>query len=130
MRAVKGKRTKLEKRLFSMLAGMSLKGWKQNVSNITGKPDVVFFEQKVVIFVDGCFWHGCPVCQRKLPQTNSEYWEHKIARNVELARSHNKQLLRDGWTVVRIWEHELTNKIDKQKIRIKIGEAIKPGDGR
>ena len=130
MRAVKGKRTKLEKRLFSMLAGMSLKGWKQNVSNITGKPDVVFFEQKVVIFVDGCFWHGCPVCQRKLPQTNREYWEHKIARNVELARSHNKQLLRDGWTVVRIWEHELTNKIDKQKIRIKIRETIKPGDGR
>ena len=86
MRAVKGKGTKLEKRLSSMLAGMSLKGWKQNVSNITGKPDVVFFDQKVVIFVDGCFWHGCPVCQRKLPETNREYWARKITRNVELSK--------------------------------------------
>ncbi len=128
MQAVKGKRTKLEKRLFSMLAGMSLKGWKQNASNITGKPDVVFVDQKVVIFVDGCFWHGCPVCQNKLPQTNREYWERKITRNVELAKSHNEQLRREGWTVVRIWEHEISSKDDKQEIRIKIRQAVKPGD--
>ncbi len=128
MRAVKGKRTKLEKRLFSMLAGMRLKGWKQNMANITGKPDVVFVDQKVVIFVDGCFWHGCPVCQRKLPQTNCEYWESKISRNVELAKSYNKQLRSDGWTIVRIWEHEITNKEVRQKIRTKIRQSLKRGD--
>ncbi len=128
MRAVKEKRTKLEKRLFSVLAGMRLKGWKQNASNITGKPDVVFVDQKVVIFADGCFWHGCPVCLRKLPQTNREYWERKIARNVALAKSYNKQLRRDGWTVIRIWEHEITSKDDRQEIRIKIQQALKPGD--
>src|SRR3990172_1945873 len=128
MRAVKGERTKLEKRLFSMLAGMSLKGWKQNASDITGKPDVVFIDQKVAIFVDGCFWHGCPVCQRKLPQTNREYWEHKIARNIELAKLHNEQLHLDGWMVVRIWEHEIACKDGRQEIRKKIRQALKSGD--
>lgn len=130
MQAVKGKGTKLEKRLFSMLTGMSLKGWKKNASNVTGKPDVIFVDQKVVIFVDGCFWHGCPVCQRKLPQTNREYWERKIARNVELAKSHNQQLRDDGWTVIRIWEHEIISKVARQVIRARIRQVVKPGDAK
>lgn len=130
MQAVKGKGTKLEKRLFSMLAGMSLKGWKKNASNVTGKPDVIFVDQKVVIFVDGCFWHGCPVCQRKLPQTNREYWERKIARNVELAKSHNQQLRDDGWTVIRIWEHEIISKVARQVIRARIRQTVQPGDAK
>lgn len=127
MQAVKGKRTKPEKSLFSMLAGMRLKGWKQNAINITGKPDVVFVDQKVVIFVDGCFWHGCSVCKRKLPRTNREYWERKIARNVELAKTHNEQLHREGWEVIRVWEHEITSREDMKKIRIKIRNALKLG---
>jgi DNA mismatch endonuclease (patch repair protein) len=118
MRAVKGKGTKLERRLWAMLAGMGLKGWRKNVSDISGKPDVVFSSQRMVIFIDGCFWHGCPICSRKLPQTNREYWERKINRNIELAKLHNEQLQRDGWTVVRIWEHEMTNKaIIRARIR-------------
>ena len=111
-----------------MLAGMGLKGWKQNAKNIIGKPDVTFADQKVAIFVDGCFWHGCPVCQRKLPQTNREYWERKIARNVELAKLHNEQLNQDGWKVVRIWEHEITRKENRKEIRIRIRQAFHTGD--
>lgn len=107
MQAVKSKGTGLEKRLFAMLAGMGIGGWKKNVKNITGRPDVAFLNQKIAIFVDGCFWHGCPHCRRKLPETNHEYWERKIKRNVELAESYNEQLSRDGWTVIRIWEHEI-----------------------
>jgi DNA mismatch endonuclease (patch repair protein) len=128
MQAVKGKRTKLEKSLCSMLAGMSLKGWKQNASNVTGKPDAVFFDCKIAIFVDGCFWHGCPICQRKLPKTNREYWESKIAKNVELAKSHGQKLRDDGWTVIRIWEHEINHKDKRYEIRTKIRQAVKPGD--
>jgi len=107
MQAVKSKGTRLEKRLFAMLSGMGISGWKKNVKNIAGKPDVAFLNQKIAIFVDGCFWHGCPYCQRKLPETNHEYWERKIKRNVELAESYNEQLSCDGWTVIRIWEHEI-----------------------
>lgn len=121
MRAVKGKGTKPEKRLWAMLAGMRLKGWKKNVGSITGKPDVVFPSQRVAVFVDGCFWHGCPHCRRKLPKTNREYWKRKIERNVELAQLHNKKLERDGWTVVRIWEHEMA---DTTIIRARILYAL------
>lgn len=109
MQAVKGKGTKPERRLWAMLAGMGIKGWKKNVDALIGKPDVVFTSQRVVVFIDGCFWHGCPHCRRKLPETNREYWERKIKRNVELAQIHNEQLQRDGWTVVRVWEHEMAD---------------------
>jgi DNA mismatch endonuclease (patch repair protein) len=118
MQAVKSKGTRLEKRLFAMLTGMGISGWKKNVKNIAGKPDVAFLERKIAIFVDGCFWHGCPHCHRKLPETNHEYWERKIKRNVELAASYNEQLRRDGWTVIRIWEHE-TKDTAKLKPRLK-----------
>jgi DNA mismatch endonuclease (patch repair protein) len=121
MQAVKGKGTKLEKRLWAMFAGMGLKGWKKNANTITGKPDVIFINQRIAVFIDGCFWHGCPYCQRKLPKTNREYWERKIKRNVELARLHNEQLQRDGWTVVRVWEHEM---VDTATIRARILHAL------
>jgi len=99
MQAVKSKGTRLEKRLFATLSGMSISGWNKNVTTITGKPDVAFPVQKIALFVDGCFWHGCPHCKRKLPETNHEYWQRKIKRNVELAKIYNKQLNREGWNL-------------------------------
>jgi DNA mismatch endonuclease (patch repair protein) len=121
MQAVKGKGTKLEKRLWAIFAAMGLKGWKKNPGNIAGKPDVVFAKQRVAVFMDGCFWHGCPHCRRKLPQTNREYWEKKIKRNVELAQLHNVQLQREGWTIVRIWEHEMA---DVEAIAARLRHAL------
>ena len=121
MQAVKGKGTNLERRLFAVLAAMGLKGWKKNFSGVSGKPDVVFLNERVAIFVDGCFWHGCPYCHRKLPETNREYWEKKIARNVALAKSHNKRLRRESWKVIRVWEHEIRN---TAKLRTRILEAV------
>ena len=121
MRAVKGKGTRLENRLFSMLAGMGMKGWKKNVDSIIGKPDVAFIRQRVAIFVDGCFWHGCPRCKRKLPRTNRTYWKRKIERNIALAKLYNRRLRTDGWTVIRIWEHEIkTGKLNRKLSQIKI----------
>lgn len=124
MQAIKGKGTGLERCLFSMLAGMRLQGWRKNANDIVGKPDLVFDNERVVIFVDGCFWHGCPHCQRKLPKTNQEYWERKIKRNIELALLNNQQLLDEGWTVIRIWEHEIKDLVVRQTIRKKIRNAL------
>lgn len=118
MQAVKSKGTKLEKRLFAMLSGMGISGWKRNESNIIGKPDIAFSVQKIAIFVDGCFWHGCPYCHRKLPKTNYEYWERKIKRNIELAEIYNDLLSRKGWKVIRVWEHEVRDKA-QLKLRLK-----------
>lgn len=127
MKAVKGKGTKLEKRLFSMLVGMGLRGWRKNANDIIGKPDVIFIASKVAIFVDGCFWHGCPYCQRKLPETNHAYWKQKITRNTQLAKQHHRQLRADGWIILRIWEHEINNKTLRKVIKRKIRCAIKRG---
>lgn len=124
MRAVKGKGTSLEMRLFSMLAGMHLKGWRKNVLGLAGKPDVVFEKERLTIFIDGCFWHGCPQCHKKLPQTNREYWSRKINRNIALAKSTNRQLRKEGWFVIRIWEHEIRSPIRMEKIKLKIKQAL------
>jgi DNA mismatch endonuclease (patch repair protein) len=120
MRAVKGKGTGPERRLFAMLAGMRLKGWRRNAANVIGKPDAVFDAERLAIFIDGCFWHGCPHCRRKLPQANRDYWERKIRRNIELAQRHNQRLVEAGWTIIRIWEHEIGNVSDRARIREEI----------
>jgi DNA mismatch endonuclease (patch repair protein) len=129
MRAVKGKGTTPERRLFAMLVGMGLKGWRKNAGDIIGKPDVAFRNEQVAIFVDGCFWHGCPYCQRKLmPETNRPYWERKINRNIELAKSNNQKLLENQWVVIRIWEHELKTPTDRARIRNEIRQALNSGN--
>ena len=69
------------------------------------KADVVFTRHRVAVFVDGCFWHGCPEHCR-LPARNSDYWTAKIGRNRERDERVSGALRADGWQVVRIWEHE------------------------
>jgi DNA mismatch endonuclease (patch repair protein) len=121
MRAVKSKGTRLEKHIFAMLAGMGLKGWRKNADDVVGKPDIVFRELQVAIFIDGCFWHGCPHCRRPMPQANREYWERKIARNVHRDAVNRNTLVKGGWIVISIWEHEIRDpakmKLVKQQVR-------------
>ena len=124
MRSVKSKNTGLERSVASMLAGMHLRGWRKHPKSLPGKPDIVFDSQRVAIFVDGCFWHGCRVCDRPLPKTNPEYWARKIENNVRRAAEADDKLTRSGWKVVRIWEHELKNVTDRREVRFKIRQTI------
>jgi DNA mismatch endonuclease, patch repair protein len=71
--------------------------------------DIVFGPAKVAVFVDGCFWHGCPVHATQ-PRANSNYWQDKIATNQRRDRDTDRQLEAAGWMVIRVWEHE--NPID------------------
>lgn len=71
----------------------------------TVRPDVVFTRQKVAVFVDGCFWHRCPE-HGTSPRFNSAYWKAKLDRNVERDRQVDAALRADGWTSLRVWEHE------------------------
>lgn len=69
------------------------------------RADIVFTRRRVAVFIDGCFWHGCPQ-HATLPRTNSDYWLPKLGRNIERDRE-TDALLRDaGWMVLRYWEHE------------------------
>ena len=69
------------------------------------RPDVVFTRAKVAVFVDGCFWHSCPM-HGTTPKRNADYWIPKLARNVTRDRAQDAALEGSGWTSVRIWEHE------------------------
>jgi DNA mismatch endonuclease (patch repair protein) len=125
MQAVKGQGTALERRLWSMLAGMHVCGWERNPRDIKGKPDVVFRKYKLAIFVDGCFWHGCPHCKRTLPESNSEYWQRKLDRNQKRDKENTCWLTENGWTVIRIWEHEMKSPKARCRIRKSIRKALK-----
>ena len=80
-------------------------GWRRHY-RITGKPDFAFPHARLAVFVDGCFWHGCPRCG-SLPTSNREYWKAKIERNTRRDRLQTKELKGRGWSVLRVWEHDL-----------------------
>ncbi|MFE0689634.1 very short patch repair endonuclease [Streptomyces xiamenensis] len=67
--------------------------------------DIAFPGPKVAVFVDGCFWHGCPQHATR-PKANEAWWQKKLDRNIERDRETDAQLLAEGWTVLRFWEHE------------------------
>jgi len=69
------------------------------------RPDIAFTRDKVAVFVDGCFWHGCPEHGRP-PSMNQHYWGPKIARNIERDREQDARLTAAGWTVLRVWAHD------------------------
>lgn len=77
-------------------------------STLLGRPDIKLVGQKAVIFVDGCFWHGCPR-HFKVPSGNREFWLDKIKKNVERDRKVDSLLRRAGYKVIRIWEHQAKN---------------------
>ena len=80
-------------------------GWRRN-HPLFGKPDFAFPEKRVVVFVDGCFWHGCPK-HGNIPKNNREFWEKKIGGNLRRDRRVNRTLRSMGWSVQRIWEHDI-----------------------
>lgn len=72
---------------------------------VRARPDVVFTRARVAVFVDGCFWHGCPE-HRSMPRANRDFWSKKLADNARRDRVQTTALQRAGWSVVRVWEHE------------------------
>lgn len=108
MARVKSRRNRsTEWRLRANLIRAGIRGWKLNPSDIKGKPDFAFRHKRLLVFVDGCYWHGCPQCYRR-PSSNRGYWDAKVARNRLRDRKTSARLRRDGWRVLRIWEHQLS----------------------
>ena len=122
MRAVKSKGNRsTEVRLRSILVRAGVRGWKLHHPGVAGRPDFYFPEAGVALFVDGCFWHGCPRCG-SVPRANHAYWKAKIGRNVERDRENARKLREAGLRPVRIWEHELNE--DRRLVIAKIKDAL------
>lgn len=94
-----------ELRLIGIFREHSITGWRRN-QKLIGKPDFTFIRERVVVFVDGCFWHGCPKCYKR-PKSNRKFWDEKIAANRKRDRQVNRELRELGWRVVRVWQHQL-----------------------
>lgn len=86
------------------------------------RPDIAFTRLRVAVFLDGCFWHGCPE-HGSAPKANASYWLPKIARNRERDRQADRLLRDAGWTVVRIWEHEPVGDAAKRVIHALAGRG-------
>src|SRR3989338_360656 len=106
-----------EARLRSALVRAGIKSWKLNAKNLPGSPDIAFPSKRAVVFVDGCFWHGCPRCYRR-PKSSRSYWDKKVQGNIERDRKNFLMLKRMGWRRIRIWEHQLKNNVDRCVKRI------------
>jgi DNA mismatch endonuclease, patch repair protein len=96
--------------LIGIFRESGITGWRRN-HPLFGKPDFAFPEKRVVVFVDGCFWHGCPK-HGNIPKNNREFWEKKIGGNIRRDRRVNRILRSAGWSVQRIWEHDI-KKLEK-----------------
>jgi DNA mismatch endonuclease (patch repair protein) len=91
-----------ELRLAAALRLFGLKGWRRHLP-LPGKPDFAWRKERVAVFVDGCFWHGCPRCYRA-PRHNAAFWKAKVEGNRRRDRRADRQLRAMGWRVLRIWE--------------------------
>ncbi len=109
MRRVKGKNTSLEMKVRSALHRRGLR-YRLNYP-LPGKPDLVFVKARLAIFIDSCFWHGCPQHLR-MPHSNEQYWHAKIQRNIERDVRINKLYEDMDWRILRVWEHELKQDFD------------------
>jgi DNA mismatch endonuclease (patch repair protein) len=110
-----------EAAFITLMTERGITGWRRHLP-IFGKPDFVFRKTRIAVFIDGCFWHGCPKHCR-MPATNRDYWERKIGRNLERDKKVKRELRKAGWTVVRVWEHELKDGTVSRKLK-RIAEVL------
>jgi len=112
-----------EKRFRYALIKARVKGWRTQARDLAGAPDFVFDKEKIAVFVDGCFWHGCPHCYRR-PHSSRKYWDEKVKRNMARDKRVAAKLRRNGWSVIRVWEHSLS-KPEKAVSRVKGKLAVR-----
>ena len=112
MSRIRSTGTAPEERLYEAVRMVLGHRWRidRNVKAMPGCPDVVIPSLRLVVFADGCFFHGCPKHYRE-PLSNTEYWTPKIAGNIARDKAQQSALEADGWIVWRVWEHELAKNI-------------------
>jgi DNA mismatch endonuclease, patch repair protein len=92
------------------------------IAGFRRKADILFRDDKIAVFIDGCFWHGCPI-HGTWPKENANFWRNKILENQARDRDTNIKLMDGGWKVIRVWEHEDMSKVS-QLIIDELGRPI------
>jgi len=102
-------------RLIALFQKNGITGWRRNYP-VKGRPDFVFLDKRVAVFVDGCFWHGHD-CRNTRPKAHKEYWQKKRERNMRRDKEITALFEARGWVVLRIWECELKKKNETALVR-------------
>jgi DNA mismatch endonuclease (patch repair protein) len=105
MARIRSKNTGPEKALIAEIRSRRLKGYRLHC-NLPGKPDIYFQRARLAVFVDGCFWHGCPKCYVR-PSTNRDFWTAKVTRNQQRAKNVAVELRKEEVGIIRLWEHQI-----------------------
>jgi DNA mismatch endonuclease (patch repair protein) len=99
-----------EEKLAKLLRQAGITGWRRHL-RLPGTPDFAFPQQRIAVFVHGCFWHGCPrPGHAQYPKTRAEWWRKKLKRNKERDKMAVRNLRKRGWTVIKLWQCDLTKK--------------------
>jgi DNA (cytosine-5)-methyltransferase 1 len=112
MSQIRSENTDPEIKFKSLLSSHRIGNFRMHPKEITGKPDFYFPASKIVVFIDGCFWHGCKKCFQK-PQINKKFWLNKINNNLKRDQKINEVLNRQHYKVIRFWEHEIKRRPEK-----------------
>jgi DNA mismatch endonuclease, patch repair protein len=129
VRARGNERTELA--FVGVLRRNGIVGWRRGV-RVFGNPDFLFPKHRVAIFVDGCFWHGCPDHGTK-PSSNRVFWTKKLLRNIARDRIVNSALRKRGWRVIRFWQHELLRRNELtcvRRLKRALPHSFKSGNSR
>ena len=116
MSAIRAKNTKPELLVRKMLLSAGVNRYRLHPKNVPGRPDIAFSKAKLAIFVNGCFWHGCPYCKLKLPKTHRVFWRNKITANKLRDARKNHELKKSGWRSLTIWTCRLRTERGRGRI--------------
>jgi DNA mismatch endonuclease (patch repair protein) len=116
MSRVRGRGNKdTELALAKLFRRYAIKGWRRHQA-VFGRPDFIFPQKRLAVFVDGCFWHGCPK-HATHPKSNRAFWHSKLSANKKRDQVVNKTLAKADWRVIRIWECDLTPENEARLIK-------------
>lgn len=113
MRGNRSKNTKPEITLRKSLWKNGMRGYRLHEKLLPGRPDIVFRAKRIVIFVNGCFWHRCPKCSKTLPKSNQPFWIEKFNKNKDRDLKNIATLEGLGWRVLTMWECQIRKDISE-----------------
>ena len=120
MSCIRSKDTKPELKIRKMVWAAG-KRYRIHDRSVFGTPDMTNKSKRVAVFIDGCFWHGCPKCYTE-PKTNTKFWRDKISRNQERRKKVKTQLKKGNWKVLQFWEHQVN--LNSGKVCQKITNSL------
>jgi len=109
-----------ELRLIYVFRAHSIRGWRRR-GKAFGNPDFIFPAERLAVFVDGCFWHSCPI-HGSIPVSNRLFWKTKLHRNLQRDKLVRRELQSSGWRVLRIWQHEL---IHPERVATRVSRLLR-----